>query len=160
METDQFQKTQFKQSEAKKSSAKEPRRTVSSANKDGNQLSETRSKKAWEQAWAPSKQLLMTGFMLWMSGNAVNIFSMMFTVMAFFTPIKAIIFVNQQFDVYADKNTDVLLPKIVFVMTNLAAVAMAMYKCWVMGLLPTEPSDFLSWIPNKTPLEIAVGSVV
>lgn len=33
----------------------------------------------------------------------------------------------------------------VFVLCHLACIALGLYKCWSMGLLPTESSDWLAW---------------
>ena len=46
-------------------------------------------------AKAPGRNLLMTAFMLWMSGSTVNIFSIMITVMYLFNPLKALFQVNK-----------------------------------------------------------------
>lgn len=37
----------------------------------------------------------MTAFMLWMSGSGLNIFTILFTAMALWNPIKSILAVNQ-----------------------------------------------------------------
>ena len=47
-------------------------------------------KKAWDAALSPGKNIPMNAFMLWMSGNGVQIFSVMITGMLFFQPIKAL----------------------------------------------------------------------
>ena len=52
-------------------------------------------KKAWELALAPAKSIFMTLFMLYMSGNSVQIFSIMITAMTLMNPMKAIFQVNQ-----------------------------------------------------------------
>lgn len=33
----------------------------------------------------------------------------------------------------------------VFVLCHLACISLGLYKCWSMGLLPTESSDWLAW---------------
>ena len=43
-------------------------------------------KKAWEVALAPVKQLPMTAIMMYMSGNSLQIFSIMMVFMAFKNP--------------------------------------------------------------------------
>jgi len=45
-------------------------------------------------ATATGKQLLMTAFMLWMSGNQIQLFSIMMVGMAMFSPVKALFSVN------------------------------------------------------------------
>jgi hypothetical protein len=46
-------------------------------------------------ALAPGKQLPMQAFMLWMSGNSVQIFSVAITAMLMFSPIKALLSMSQ-----------------------------------------------------------------
>jgi Protein of unknown function (DUF1077) len=46
--------------------------------------------KAWEVSYSPAKNLPMNGIMLYMSGNSVQIFSMMAVGMLFTGPIKGI----------------------------------------------------------------------
>lgn len=46
--------------------------------------------KAWEVAQAPSKNLLMMGFMMWMAGSTVHLFSIGITFSALWQPISAL----------------------------------------------------------------------
>jgi hypothetical protein len=46
--------------------------------------------KAWEVAQAPFKNLLMMGFMMWMAGNTVHLFSIGITFSALWQPIGAL----------------------------------------------------------------------
>ncbi len=39
-----------------------------------------------------------------------------------------------------------LLQRIVYFVGNLLGLALAIYKCQVMGLLPTHPSDWLAFV--------------
>lgn len=98
---------------------------------------------------APGKQLLMTAFMLWMSGNSLQIFSIMMLGMAFFQPLTKMFNVNQEFQRFESKAIDhsvnLTIPKLVFVASNMAGVCLALYKCQSMGLLPTSAAD---WLPS------------
>ena len=46
--------------------------------------------KAWEAAYAPGKSLPMNLMIMWMSGNSVQIFSMMIVMMLIMNPLKGI----------------------------------------------------------------------
>merc|ERR1712070_534265 len=59
-------------------------------------------KKAKEQALQPARSFMMTGFMLWMSGNGVHIFSIMITFYAIYNPIKSAFGVNTAFARFCD----------------------------------------------------------
>merc|ERR1719162_2309442 len=65
-----------------------------------------KQKRAMEIAYAPGKNLFMTGFMLWMSGAGVHIFSIMMTAMAMFQPIRGIMSVNMTFKSVEGKSVD------------------------------------------------------
>lgn len=47
-------------------------------------------KKAWEVAQAPFKNLLMIGFMMWMAGSTVHLFSIGITFSALWQPVSAL----------------------------------------------------------------------
>ena len=99
---------------------------------------------AMNTATAPGKQLLMTAFMLWMSGNSLQIFSIMMLGMAFWQPLQRLMSVQAEFARYASSNVNVTVPKLVFLACNVAGVALALYKSNSMGLLPTSSADWIS----------------
>ena len=47
-----------------------------------------------EIGMAPFKSLLQTGFMMWMSGNSINIFSIMITAMIVMNTTKSLLNLN------------------------------------------------------------------
>ncbi|KAI9598283.1 hypothetical protein BDF19DRAFT_431955 [Syncephalis fuscata] len=114
-------------------------------------------KRAWDAALAPGKSLPMNGFMLWMSGNGVQIFSIMITAMLFFQPVKAIMSLNTAFERFEIKGTrtagELTLPKLVFVLMNVLTILLGIYKLSAMGLLPTATSDWLAFMEPKKILE-------
>jgi len=95
-------------------------------------------KKAWEVALAPIKSLPMTGIMMYMSGNSLQIFSIMMVFMAFKNPVMGILGTNQAFERFAtDSNKDKILQvKVVYVVMQLVALALGIWKVNAMGLLP------------------------
>ena len=46
--------------------------------------------KAWEAAQAPVKNLMMMGFMMWMAGNTVHLFSIGITFSSLWQPVSAL----------------------------------------------------------------------
>jgi len=50
--------------------------------------------RAMEIGMAPFKSLLQTGFMMWMSGNSINIFSIMITAMIIMNTAKSLFNMN------------------------------------------------------------------
>ncbi|KAH8808931.1 hypothetical protein F5884DRAFT_793946 [Xylogone sp. PMI_703] len=118
-------------------------------------------KKAWEVALAPVKQLPMTAIMMYMSGNSLQIFSIMMVLMAFKNPVMGLMATNQAFEKFESNGTrDKLLQvKLVYVAMQLLALALGVWKINAMGLLPTTRSDWLAWETARDPLELAVPAL-
>ncbi|KAK5117923.1 hypothetical protein LTR85_008697 [Meristemomyces frigidus] len=114
-------------------------------------------KKAWELALAPAKQLPMNAIGMYMSGNSLQIFSIMMVFMLFKGPITAVLNIQSTFQrLETETNrTQMLGVKAAFVGCNLLALALGLWKVNGMGLLPTTRSDWLAWETAREPLERA-----
>ncbi|KAJ8099960.1 hypothetical protein POJ06DRAFT_255006 [Lipomyces tetrasporus] len=110
-------------------------------------------KKAWEIALAPSKSLPMNAIMSYFSGSSLQIFSLTMTFMLFSNPAKAIANVGPTFARYESESTfsRILQAKLVFIVLQLATVAVGLWKMGSMGVLPTKRSDWLAW-ESETPV--------
>ncbi|KAJ1338882.1 hypothetical protein BSLG_006519 [Batrachochytrium salamandrivorans] len=122
-------------------------------------------KKAWDTALAPAKSIPMNGLMLYMSGNSIQIFSILVTVMLLFNSAKAMLGVPQVFEKFQTTSTvnkargfgslmafvsnPLLLPMIAFFLIQGANLALGIWKCGAMGLLPTATSDWLAFLEGK-----------
>jgi uncharacterized membrane protein len=95
-------------------------------------------KKAWEVALAPVKQLPMTAIMMYMSGNSLQIFSIMMVAMAFKNPVMGLVATNQSFERFesAGNKAQMLMVKAVYVGMQILALALGVWKVNGMGLLP------------------------
>ena len=95
-------------------------------------------KKAWEIAIAPAKQLPMNAIGMWMTGNSLQIFSLYMVFTLFKTPLQAMMNLNTTFTRFESGGikSQMILVKLVFVLTNLAALGLGIYKVNKMGLLP------------------------
>lgn len=95
-------------------------------------------KKAWELAIAPAKQLPMNAVGMYMTGNSLQIFSIMMVFMLFKNPITAIASIQSVFSRFETEGTKGRLMgiKLVYIATNLLAIALGLYKVNAMGLLP------------------------
>jgi hypothetical protein len=99
----------------------------------------------------------MNAFMLWMSGNSVQIFSILITVMMFYNAIRGILststgkatFLTLVFEKFTYSGTvdPFKMAKLVHVAMQLLLVALAVWKCSAMGLLPTATSDWIAFLP-------------
>lgn len=106
-----------------------------------------RAKRSWDLALGPIKQAPMNLFIMYMSGNTISIFPIMMVIMMAVRPVKTLFSVNSTFRALdaADGSVANLGQKFVFVAGNLINIALAMYKCHSMGLLPTHSSDWLAF---------------
>eukprot|EP00735_Rhodelphis_limneticus_P006857 TRINITY_DN19314_c0_g1::TRINITY_DN19314_c0_g1_i1::g.15902::m.15902 TRINITY_DN19314_c0_g1::TRINITY_DN19314_c0_g1_i1::g.15902 ORF type:complete len:171 (-),score=30.87,sp/O94520/YQ13_SCHPO/38.36/8e-24,DUF1077/PF06417.7/2.7e-37 TRINITY_DN19314_c0_g1_i1:570-1082(-) len=120
---------------------------------------ELRKKKIWELAYSPSKSYFMQAFMLWMSGSQIHIFSIIMTYMTLMNPLSAIFSSRSAFARFDDGKTDLLLPQLVYCALQFVIFLGGMYKCQMLGLLPTAPSDWLPLLSVKNPMEYSFGSV-
>jgi len=122
--------------------------------------SELKVKKAWEVAKSPSKSIFMNLFMAWMSGTSLNIFSIMITLYSFINPVKAILGTQAIFSRFEDPAHNLILAKLIYIAINLFMVSVAIYKCWVLGLLPVTISDWVSLLAVKESLEFSTGFLI
>jgi len=53
--------------------------------------------------------------------------------------------------------SSLILHKIVFILGNLGAVALAVYKCHTMGLLPNHESDWLDFMSEPERLQLSLS---
>lgn len=107
------------------------------------------NKKSWDIALAPLKQIPMNLFIMYMAGNSISIIPIMMVSMLLVRPIKALLGVKSV--------EGQMIQKIVYVFGNLSCLALALYKCQSMGLLPTHSSDWLDFLENPKRIEYASG---
>lgn len=95
-------------------------------------------KKAWEVALAPVKGLPMTAIMMYMSGNSLQIFSIMMVFMAFKNPLMGLMNTNQAFERFntESNSAQMLQVKFVYVAMQILALGVGIWKVNAMGLLP------------------------
>jgi ER membrane protein complex subunit 4 len=105
-------------------------------------------KKAWEVALAPVKGLPMTAIMMYMSGNSLQIFSIMMVWMAFKNPIVGVMATNQAFERFQSETlkVQIMQVKFVYILMQLLALAVGVWKVNSMGLLPYRPPVFLVYV--------------
>jgi len=119
-----------------------------------------KEKRAWDVAISPAKSLPMQAFMLYMSGGGVQIFSMGIVFMLLFSPFKNLATINAAFAPFAPAKsnatslTTLPLQKIVYFLCNMLTLALGLWKCRQMGLLPTGTGDWLAFETRASPPEI------
>ncbi|GAB2292370.1 hypothetical protein Dimus_026615 [Dionaea muscipula] len=118
-----------------------------------------KSQKAWEVAQAPFKNFLMMGFMMWMAGSTVHLFSIGITFSALWQPISALQGVGKVFEPYKDSKVDLNGPKLLFIALNLVGLGVGVWKLNTLGLLPTHVSDWVSSLPPAQEIEFSGGGI-
>lgn len=107
----------------------------------------------WRDAFSPARNLLTSGFMLWMAGNSVQVFSVMSVVTVLTMQLQSLLGVRQWFTATLKKNEDLrgrLAPQaIVYTVICGVGVGVALWKCNTLGFLPTEESDWIALLPSE-----------
>ncbi|KAJ7542370.1 hypothetical protein O6H91_10G103300 [Diphasiastrum complanatum] len=101
----------------------------------------------------------MMGFMMWMAGSTVHLFSIGITISALWQPISALQGVSKVFEPYQDGRTDILLPKLAYIAMNVAGLLLGLWKLNTLGLLPTHASDWVSSLPPPQMVEFSGGGI-
>lgn len=146
-------------SKSSSSSSKGPSKQAAESAKSYDELRRTR---AWDVALAPIKSLPMQAFMLYMSGGGVQIFSMGIVFMLLLTPFKNIAGINEAFAQFAPSKqnpkslTTLPLQKLVYIACNLVTLAVGLWKCRSMGLLPMGTGDWLAFETRGLAPEISL----
>ncbi|ORY59665.1 uncharacterized protein BCR38DRAFT_488684 [Pseudomassariella vexata] len=146
---------------SKKQTSKESKALQQRKQPTTEEMDTLKLKKAWEVALAPVKNLPMTAIMMYMSGNSLQIFSIMMVFMAFKNPIMGIVGTNVAFEKFeSDSNKGKMLQvKLAYVAMQVVALALGIWKINAMGLLPTTRSDWLAWEEQREFSEHAVSAL-
>lgn len=140
---------------------------ASAITKKQSSLQVLRTQKAWDLAIAPAKAVPMQGFMVYMSGGGVQIFSLMIVYQLVKNAITGMMGVNEAFEHLGQtsvastaeglnpvvKPPTFTLQKIVHCLAQCLLLALGLYKCHSMGLLPTHESDWLAFSKQRIPIE-------
>lgn len=125
-------------SQLRTSQQQQPSTTSAAALRKGAETDALKLKKAWEIALAPTKQLPMNAIMMYMSGNSLQIFSIMMVFMLFKGPIQGLLNTNSAFVKFEAESTrgQMLGVKLVYVLMQFMLLALGIWKVNGMGLLP------------------------
>jgi len=115
-------------------------------------------KKSWDIALGPLKQVPMNLFIMYMAGNSISIFPIMMVGMLFLRPVKALLSIQTTFKMI--EGSHAIGQKLVYLLGNLACLALALYKCQSMGLLPTHSSDWLAFVEPQQRMEYSDGGAI
>lgn len=106
---------------------------------------------------SPVKQLPMTLFLLWMVGNDISIFSIMFVSMAITGPFQAFGALGKAFELFdkqakEDNNKElsreIFQAKLIYLACCAAALLVGVVKLSWMGLMPVSAVD---WMDRREP---------
>lgn len=116
------------------------------------------AKKCWDIALGPLKQLPMNLFIMYMAGNSISIFPIMMVGMMLWRPVQALMAIKQTTKML-DGSPAAWAQKSIYFVSNLLGIALALYKCSSMGLLPTHSSDWLSFLEPAESMEFSGGGI-
>lgn len=116
--------------------------------------------KAWEIASSPLKSMFTTAMMLYFSGSQLNIFPIMITCAAMWTPVKSILSYNSVFAPFESPDITLFLPKCQYLFLHFVMLCGGLYKFSMMGLIPVAAEDWIALVPLSRPIEIAIGVMV
>lgn len=112
----------------------------------------------------PVRSLPMTLFMLWMVGNDISLFSIMFVGMAVTNPITTLLGTQKIFEQFEESvredpslRSTVTTAKLIYAVSCVGALVVGLVKISWMGLLPVSVSD---WMDHRPPTitEFSYGS--
>lgn len=115
---------------------------------------------AMATARSPFQKIIMTGIMMFMTGNTLQIFSIMMLGMALWTPISGIMNTNSVFERFADRGVDLVMPKLTYIALNIAGFLLVCWKLNSMGLLPNHTWDWEPEATLKPAIEHVAGQIV
>ncbi|KAJ8907620.1 hypothetical protein NDN08_007730 [Rhodosorus marinus] len=111
-------------------------------------------KNVWVVAFSPGKNVLLTGFMLFVAARGTNVFTIMTVISMLFMQLNAISNINKTFSasLSADPrlNDIAAAPKLVYVLLCSVGLSIALYKGYVLGLLPLTESDWRGLVKIRT----------
>uniref|UniRef100_A0A2K5WM19 ER membrane protein complex subunit 4 n=1 Tax=Macaca fascicularis TaxID=9541 RepID=A0A2K5WM19_MACFA len=116
-------------------------------------------KRCWDIALGPLKQIPMNLFIMYMAGNTISIFPTMMVCMMAWRPIQALMAISATFKML-ESSSQKFLQGLVYLIGNLMGLALAVYKCQSMGLLPTHASDWLAFIEPPERMEFSGGGLL
>ncbi|KAM9121580.1 ER membrane protein complex subunit 4 isoform 2-T2 [Pangshura tecta] len=116
-------------------------------------------KRCWDVALGPLKQIPMNLFIMYMAGNTISIFPTMMVCMMAWRPLQALMAISATFKLL-ESSSQKFLQGLVYLIGNLLGLALAVYKCQSMGLLPTHASDWLAFIEPPERMEYTGGGLL
>ncbi|XP_063175669.1 ER membrane protein complex subunit 4 isoform X2 [Chroicocephalus ridibundus] len=115
--------------------------------------------RCWDVALAPLKQIPMNLFIMYMAGNTISIFPAMMVCMMGWRPLQALMSLSATLKAL-ESSSRRALQGLVFLVGNGLGLALALYKCQAMGLLPTRPSDWLAFVAPPQRMEFTGGGLI
>ena len=107
-------------------------------------------KKVWEVAKSPLGNIVSTLIMLYLSGDALSIMTIMLCVMMISGPVKSFMSFGRSFtyfDEHLKGDQVVLQAKVVYLLINTGILGIGLWKFWKIGILPFSEADLLRFAP-------------
>ncbi|NWZ64130.1 EMC4 protein, partial [Acrocephalus arundinaceus] len=98
-------------------------------------------------------------FIMYMAGNTISIFPAMMVCMMGWRPLQALMSLSATLKAM-ESSSRRALQGLVFLVGKGLGLALALYKCQAMGLLPTRPSDWLAFVTPPQRMEFTGGGLI
>jgi hypothetical protein len=115
-------------------------------------INAVKEKIAWNVALGPVKSLPMKAFMMYMVGSQISIFPIMMMCMNSFQTIQGLLQFKNATKAF-DGNEQKILLTMFWIFGQMLCCGMVIWQCNRMGILPTHPSDWLTFSSPAVSLE-------
>ncbi|KAI3382131.1 hypothetical protein SNEBB_011125 [Seison nebaliae] len=113
------------------------------------------TRRSWDMALAPAKQLPMNMLFLWMTGDSISFIPIMMIGMVFYQCIQSFFQIPATFKAISEGLANAWPQKIIYVLSKIALFIFTLYKFNSMGLLPIYMSDWLAFAVKQESLEMS-----
>lgn len=110
-----------------------------------------KAEKARELAFGQFKSIFMTLFSLYFIGANLSLFTIFIMGLYAYNNLSTILGVNTVFKPFENHEYSIFHYKLVYIFIQSISFFFILYRISGMGLIPLNPADWISFIPNKIP---------
>ncbi|CAD8075994.1 unnamed protein product [Paramecium sonneborni] len=122
----------------------------------GQELREDLEKKAMAIAKGGFGNIFMIMFTLYMTGNMMNIFTIVIIGQFLWQAISTIAKMDQAFSLLENRGISLFFYKLIYLSAGLLQLGVVLYKLYNIGLLPLNSADWIDLVPLHHQEEIVV----
>jgi hypothetical protein len=127
--------------------------SVQRVNAGSNANVDAYQKAAWGIAQGQAQSIFQIGFMMYMMGTSINIWTFMMLSFQGVGPFRALLGTKQAFASLEAPGVSLAMPKLLYVAIHGVCAALVIWKVRGLGLIPTKSADWVWMLPGRTPTE-------